>query len=70
MQKTNPGSIQARDYQKCLNYIEKYWKEITCYLPKDKFKQLGLPNKFVSPNHDVSATTNFTGTVTLSSSDW
>jgi alpha,alpha-trehalase len=47
------STIVATDYKDCLRYIEKYWKEITCYIPKDKFKHLGLPNRFISPNHDI-----------------
>ncbi|MBA3649442.1 MAG: hypothetical protein H0W62_12975 [Chitinophagales bacterium] len=46
-------SIKAKDYQKVLHYIDKYWTKITCYHPEDKFKQLGLPNKFISPNHGI-----------------
>jgi alpha,alpha-trehalase len=46
-------SIKASDYKDVLKYIEGYWKEIICYLHKDKFKHLGLPNRFVSPNHDI-----------------
>lgn len=47
------NTISIKDYKTCLRYIEKYWRDITCYLPKDKFKHLGLPNKFISPNHDI-----------------
>jgi neutral trehalase len=53
MQQTPGTSIQPKDYKRCLQYIEKYWKEITCDYPTDHYKQLGLPNKFVSPNHDA-----------------
>jgi alpha,alpha-trehalase len=45
------SSIQAKDYKQCLSYIEKYWSKITCHFPKDKAKQLGLPNKFICPSH-------------------
>lgn len=45
--------IKAKDYAACLNYIEKYWDEITCYHPSDKFTHLGLPNKFVCPNSGI-----------------
>lgn len=44
------STIQAKDYKDCLKYIESYWKKITCFYPADKFIQLGLPNKFISPN--------------------
>jgi alpha,alpha-trehalase len=47
------SSIKIKDYKKCLRYIEKYWKEITCYYPHDEFTHLGLPNKFVSPNNGI-----------------
>jgi len=46
-------SVRARDYRNCLRYIEKYWKNIICYYPKDKGIHLGLPNKFVSPNDGI-----------------
>ncbi|MEO5572377.1 MAG: trehalase family glycosidase [Bacteroidia bacterium] len=42
--------IRIKDYKACLHYIEKHWKELTSYHPKDKYIQLGLPNKFISPN--------------------
>lgn len=45
--------INTTDYKDCLRYIEKYWKEITCYYPQDKFTHLGLPNKFISPNERI-----------------
>src|SRR5688572_12291010 len=45
--------IKKSDYRECLRYIDKYWKKITCYYPQDKFRHLGLPNKFVSPNDDI-----------------
>jgi alpha,alpha-trehalase len=43
--------INKKDYKGVLKYIDKYWKEITCYHPHDMYVHLGLPNKFVSPNH-------------------
>ena len=48
-----PVVINKKDYKDVLKYIEKYWKEITCYHPHDEFKHLGLPNKFISPNHTI-----------------
>lgn len=42
--------ILEKDYKECLKYIENYWPKITFYFPKDKGLQVGLPNKFVSPN--------------------
>src|SRR4051812_13388196 len=45
--------IKSSDYKKCLRYIEKYWKEITCYYPNDEFTHLGLPHKFISPNNGI-----------------
>ena len=48
-----PELFHAKDYRLCLNYIEKYWKNITCYYPHDEFTHLGLPNKFVSPNDGI-----------------
>ncbi|MEP7197918.1 MAG: trehalase family glycosidase [Saprospiraceae bacterium] len=46
-------TIKKQDYKKCLGYIEKYWKEITCYHPKDQFIHLGLPHKFVVPSKGI-----------------
>jgi len=52
--KTVPSTtIDPREYRDCIKYIEKYWKEITCHYPKDRFTHLGLPNKFISPNHKI-----------------
>ena len=55
MQKKNNTSekINSKDYKECLRYIEKYWKKITCYHPEDKYRHLGLPNRFVSPNDGI-----------------
>ncbi len=50
MQKT---ALLKKDYEDCLQYIEKYWKKITCDYTLDKFTHLGLPNKFVSPNNEI-----------------
>ena len=49
----DPNAIRAKDYKDCLNYIEKYWKKITCYYPHDQFTHFGLPNKFISPNDGI-----------------
>lgn len=46
-------SIKIKEYKDCLNYIEKYWKNIICYYPRDKFTHFGLPHKFVSPNDGI-----------------
>jgi alpha,alpha-trehalase len=43
--------INKKDYKSVLKYIDKYWKEITCYHPNDMYVHLGLPHKFISPNH-------------------
>jgi len=45
--------IKYSDYKDCVTYINKYWKEITFHHPNDKFRHLGLPNKFVSPNNGI-----------------
>jgi alpha,alpha-trehalase len=45
--------INPKEYDACLHYIEKYWKEITCYHPHDKFTHLGLPYEFVCPNNGI-----------------
>lgn len=46
-------SIKKEDYKDCLNYIEQYWKKLTCYHPKDQFIHLGLPNKFIAPSTGI-----------------
>jgi len=53
MEQTLSTSIKTKDYAKCLHYIEKFWKEITFYYPRDEYTHLGLPNKFVSPNGGI-----------------
>lgn len=40
-----------KDYEKCLKYIDNYWKKATFSFPRDKGLYIGLPNKFVAPNH-------------------
>jgi alpha,alpha-trehalase len=37
----------------CSRYIQKYWKQITFSHPKDKQMHFGLPNRYVSPNHNI-----------------
>ncbi|HLG04417.1 MAG TPA: trehalase family glycosidase [Bacteroidia bacterium] len=41
--------IKKEDYKSCLQYIDKYWRELIYYHPKDKHLHLGLPNKYVIP---------------------
>jgi alpha,alpha-trehalase len=36
-------------YKRCLDYIEKFWKEMTFSVPESKRDRIGLPNKFVAP---------------------
>jgi len=43
-------SIKKENYKDCLQYIEKYWKKLIYYYPKNKHIHIGLPNKFVVPN--------------------
>lgn len=45
--------IKKDDYTSCLQYIEKYWKELIYYHPKDKHLHLGLPNKYVMPSTGI-----------------
>lgn len=45
--------IVKNEYDDCLHYIRHYWKQITCYHPKDKQLHLGLPNRYVSPNNNI-----------------
>jgi len=45
--------IIKNEYRDCLKYIQQYWKQITCYHPKDKQLHLGLPHRYVSPNNNI-----------------
>jgi alpha,alpha-trehalase len=53
MDGSNNLTINAKDYKRCLNYIEKYWKKITCHVPHDHSKQLGVPHPYISPNNGI-----------------
>lgn len=46
-------SIRPGEFKSCLRHIEKYWKQITCNYPEDKFRHFGLPHPFVSPNDGI-----------------
>jgi len=45
--------FKKEDYKDCLQYIEKYWKLLTSYNPKDKIVQIGLPNKYIIPSNGI-----------------
>lgn len=45
--------ITKEEYKECLQYIEKYWEQLICYHPKDKFINLGLPNKYIAPSKGI-----------------
>src|SRR5688572_13006677 len=47
------NAIYIKNYKSCLRHIEKTWKQITFHHPIDKFRHLGLPNKFVAPNAGI-----------------
>src|SRR5437764_1166438 len=47
------STIRAKDYAKVLKYIERYWKQITCYYPHDKSMHFGLPHAFVCPSERI-----------------
>ncbi len=46
-------------YKKVVEYIEKYWEEITFFLPEDKGIHIGLPNAFISPSKEIFAYDQF-----------
>jgi alpha,alpha-trehalase len=46
-------TIKKEDYNECLQYIEDYWKVLTCSHPRDRFIHLGLPHKFIVPSIDI-----------------
>ncbi|MCM8787365.1 MAG: alpha,alpha-trehalase [Candidatus Omnitrophica bacterium] len=41
------------DFKKELNYIKKYWKKTINHRPNDCNTFIGLPNKYISPNHKM-----------------
>jgi alpha,alpha-trehalase len=45
--------ISKKKYNYCLNYIDGYWNKLICYSSKDKQLHLGLPKKYVMPNHEI-----------------
>ncbi len=45
--------IKKEDYIDCLQYIEEYWKVLTCSHPKDRIIHLGLPHKFIVPSIEI-----------------
>ncbi len=45
--------IYKRDYQDCLDYINRYWEKLICFHPKDRMINLGLPNPYVSPSAGI-----------------
>jgi alpha,alpha-trehalase len=45
--------LKKIDYKECLQYIEGYWKELTCTHHKDRFIHLGLPHKYITPSTDI-----------------
>jgi len=45
--------ISKTEYIDSLKYIEDYWEKITCYRPKDKQLNFGLPKRFVAPNDSI-----------------
>lgn len=42
--------IKKEDYEGCLKYINRKWKDFTFSFKKDKGIRVGLPNRFVAPN--------------------
>ncbi len=46
------GQAKMNKFADCLEYINNYWEELTCYLPNDKDVHIGLPNPFISPSYD------------------
>jgi hypothetical protein len=53
------SGIWKKDYNGCLKYIEKHWKEITFLHPQGKYIHLGLPHKFISPNNSIYSNDQF-----------
>jgi alpha,alpha-trehalase len=53
MKENENYAFSPKDYAACLQYIEKYWKAITCSHPKDKFVHFGLPKRYVCPNDGI-----------------
>lgn len=42
--------IYKINYKDCLQHINRYWKRIICYHPRDKQLRFGLPHRYVVPN--------------------
>jgi alpha,alpha-trehalase len=51
--------IKKSNYKECLDYINNYWPQLTCFLPTDKVKHLGLPNKFITPSAGIFTNDQF-----------
>lgn len=58
--------IYKRDYQDCLDYINRYWEKLICFHPKDRMINLGLPNPYVIQVLVSLKKINFTGILILS----
>lgn len=41
------------NYDKALDYIDKYWEELTVFAPEDNGIRIGLPHHFMQPNGDA-----------------
>lgn len=42
-------------FERCIRYIDNYWKKLTCHLPKDRGVHIALPNPFVAPSSKAGA---------------
>lgn len=47
------NQIRRKEYEDCLQCIERYWAAVTRHEPKDRFVHIGMPNKFVCPNAEI-----------------
>lgn len=42
--------VDKKDYEECVKYINKTWKELTFKISKDRGVHIALPNKFIQPS--------------------
>jgi alpha,alpha-trehalase len=48
-----------KKYKSSLNFVLKYWNQLVCFTPKDRQLHLGLPNRYVMPNHEIFSKDQF-----------
>lgn len=49
----NQNVFDPKKFSDCLNYVETYWEKIIRHTPKDEGTLIGLPHRYVVPNHQM-----------------